>query len=259
MTFIRGISFFGVFFIVSWILPLYSSWCYLVSITNNAWDYTSLTIAKFLRLNIYQVNDESLIKKGCILTNHRCFTDFFLDPYLFQCPSIARRAVILLISPWFAYIAILCNRAIFIDRTSGRDTVYANIKSCKKDLIHFYPEGTRCVHMTLPENKDDIPMRVGLLKSIYEDTEKPEDYCVQIVISKNKEKVLNERTFLIGFDVNVLYITGKPIFCRDYATFADFIDKIKENWKELWNEVYSVDESQIVLKKQTQTQIESEN
>ena len=74
------------------------------------------------------------------------------------------------------------------------------------------------------------------MKSIWENTE---NIRIQITISKNKELILNEKTFDIGYGVNIYYITGEPIYTRDYDTFELFIDKVKLDWHTLWNEVYS--------------------
>ena len=106
----------------------------------------------------------------------------------------------------------------------------------RKPLYMFYSEGTRCCHLSLPDNYKMISLRYGLLKSIWE---KKENTQIQIVISKNKEKVLNEKTMDIGFGIKIHYIVGNPINTRDYKTFDSFIDKIKLDWYTLWNQVYS--------------------
>ena len=221
----------------TYILPLLAFFFYCIGYTTNPWDCTTEMINSILNTKLININKtpQPFITNGVILTNHRCFSDFYLDPYLFSCSSMARRLAAL-VSGFFFVLSCYFNRGIIINRNQDRNTIYSYVLSLGKTIFMFYPEGTRCSHVTLPEDYKEVSLKYGLLKSIWENTENTR---IQITISKNKELVLNEKTFDIGYGVNIYYITGEPIYTRDYDTFELFIDKVKLDWHSLWNEVYS--------------------
>ena len=226
------------------VLPTIAFFLYCFGYTNNPWDMNSEMINYLTKTKAIHVNKsiQPFITNGVIITNHRCFTDFFLDPYVFSCPVIGRRIAVFA-SGIAGIISFFFNRTIIIDRRLDRNTIFSYVLSLGHKLFMFYPEGTRCSHVTLPENYKEITLKYGLLKSIWENSENTR---IQITISKNKEKVLNEKKFKIGYGVNVYYITGNPIYTRDYSTFDEFIDKIKLDWHTLWNEVFSIDDNTIL-------------
>jgi 1-acyl-sn-glycerol-3-phosphate acyltransferase len=213
---------------------------YLLGYTQNPWDFNTVMCNYILNTKMININktQQPFITNGVILTNHRSFADFYLDPYLFSCPAISRRFVYFFIGI-FGGLSILFNRTIMINRTQDRKTIFSYIKSLGKTLFMFYPEGTRCSHLTLPENYKEVTLSYGLLKSIWEHTDNTR---IQIVISKNKDKLFNEKTFRVRYGINVYHIVGEPIYTKEYNTYELFIDKIKLDWHSLWNEVYSYPE-----------------
>ena len=68
--------------------------------------------------------------------------------------------------------------------------IEVNMKSGSAKRVLFYPEGTRLTYNVLA-GKDDIKEKLtfGLLKSIYE-----HKLPVQLCITSNKERVVNEKT-----------------------------------------------------------------
>jgi hypothetical protein len=202
-------------------LPIISVFCYMTSITNNAWDLESFLIQEYLQLRYiklpYSTNknkkhkcdsdnkiDEKMndiVLNGVIITNHRSYADFFIDPYMFQCPAIGR--FLAAFSVMFGgLIGLICNRLLVINRNNSRENIYNKLK--KKKIFYFYPEGTRCKHLTLPQDYKDIALKPGLLKSIYEDKDKPNQQ-IQVIISKNKENVIDEKKFKLGFSKNIIF------------------------------------------------------
>jgi 1-acyl-sn-glycerol-3-phosphate acyltransferase len=224
----------------------------LIGVTNNAWDLESFIIQEFLQIQYIQVpylkeeqkqepeiQNYHCIKDGVIVTNHRSFADFFIDPYIFQCPGVAR--ILAVVSVLLSGITgIICNRMICINRNHSREEIYFQLR--KKKLFYFYPEGTRCKHLTLPTEYKDISLKPGLLKSVYEDKDKPNN-CIQVVISKNNEEIVNEKKLKIEFGKNIIYCIGKSIYVKEYETFDDFFNAIKKEWKYLWDKVYGFDEA----------------
>ena len=215
---------------MSYVTPVVAFFAYCLGYTQNAWDYNAEMCLYILNTKLINVTKppRSVIADGVILTNHRCWADFYIDAYLFSCPSIARRVGVFA-TGFFGMLAVLCNRMIIINRTQDRNTIFSYIKKQGKKLFLFYPEGTRCSHLTLP---DDVSLKCGILKSIWEN---PDNTRIQIIISKNKENVMNEKKFTIGYGINVYYVVGEPIYTRDYDTFDLFIAKIKLDWRLLWN------------------------
>jgi hypothetical protein len=104
----------------------------------------------------------------------------------------------------------------------------------KRTLL--YPEGTRMSYKIL-ESKEDIKskLKIGLIKEIYERNEFP----IQIVISSNKENVLNEKKLTINRNVTIKSGISKGIHPKDFNTFEDFLDKICLEWFDLWKLTHS--------------------
>jgi 1-acyl-sn-glycerol-3-phosphate acyltransferase len=188
-------------FFFTYILPIFAYLGFLLGFAKNPWDFNTELIHLITNTQILNIQEVSppLIRKGVIVTNHRSFADFYLDPHLFSCPCITRRMAGL-VSEFFFVISLFYNRVIVIDRNQKRDTLFSYIQSLKKELFMFYLEGTRCSHIMLPENYKEVVLKYGLLKSMWEHEE---NTCLQIVISKNKEKVLNEKKMIVGFGQKV--------------------------------------------------------
>lgn len=243
VSFVIQPTFFILFFVfVTYILPIFSFFMYCIGATDNPWTKNAELINYILQTKLININKVKtpFITNGVILTNHRTFADFYLDPYLFSCPAISRRLAGLA-SGIFYILSAFFNRTITINRNKDRNKTYSYILSKGKKLFYFYPEGTRCSHIVQPENYKDVALKPGLLKSIWENNDNTR---IQITISKNKENVMNEKIFHLGFGVNVYYVTGEPVYTRDYDTFELFFDKIKLDWHTLWNEVYSYEDKE---------------
>jgi len=92
-------------------------------------------------------------------------------------------------------LGIIDNRFIIIDKNKSRHIIFkqilnyikSNSKYSKKVL--FYPEGTRKSHLSLTLDETKNIIKPGLLKSIYVHQKYPN----QIMISKNKEKIFDEK------------------------------------------------------------------
>ena len=212
------------------ILPLVAIFYYMLGFGSNISDNASYLTQKLLQIKVIQINKNNIIKSRVIITNHRSFTDFFLDPYLHKCPVIARRLA-LIISGLSGLLGIICNRGICINR--GVDNRCQIISKIKSPLFLFYPEGTRCSHLKLPQSYKDIQLKYGLLKSIYENKQP-----LQITLSKNKELAVNEKIMKIQFGITIYHIVGDEILADQYDTFEKYIDKIKLDWFNLWHELY---------------------
>lgn len=231
-----GLVFLGCYVYLTYILPLFVCCLQLLQISNICFNTVAYLFIYSIDLRLKQkyIGDNPIpfIKNGAIITNHRSFTDFFLDNYLTQGTCIARKMVMFVIGI-IGLFFVFENRLIFINRKKDdRNTIWKKME--KHKLILFYPEGTRCSHLTLPVDYREIKMQFGLLKSVYE-----HGVEVQVYISAGKEDVMNEKRFRMGFGKTIVYMVGEPLHSKEYDTFEKFIDAVKLEWHTLWNHVYS--------------------
>ena len=77
-------------------------------------------------------------------------------------------------------------------------------------------------------------MRYGLLKRIYQYQELP----VQLMITSNKELVVNEKKLSCNFNVELRSKITESISPKDFPTFKEFIDKIAEVWFITYQETH---------------------
>ena len=174
-------------FIIVWyftILPL----CFLIIYPFykiNIIEYTKYITKNVFKINNIITKDAEYIATGFILANHRCWTDFFLDPPLANCSLLARRMAILA----FLFLCTLHHLQtgiISINKTKDtRQQIYKKIKNKIKTYkkVLFWPEGSRLCYTSL-DSPEDVKkyLKYGLLKEIYYDKTFP----VQLQISSNK-------------------------------------------------------------------------
>jgi hypothetical protein len=184
-------------------------------------------------------------KTDMVLTNHRTI----FDPMVSQqgCSGISRGMYMLLLGP-MGWIAMWCGQIITISRgKTDRKALYGKIKSVSAKNgglpALIYPEGTRCRHMSLPENADDIDLKPGSLKMMYE-----HGMVFQIYIHRGIETAGDERTWRIQHGVDIvghLTTTYDPVEWKDRGdSFETFYHDVKCLWREAWYEVYDdVDEN----------------
>lgn len=192
---------------------------------------------KIFNINQIFVKKEEIIKKGFIFSNHRSWADFAIDNYTANSSALGRYLAFIMMGFW-AVNLIIDNRCIMFKRGKvNREYIY---NLCKKNMKKegnynkrtlIYPEGTRLDYKIL-ESKDDIKskFKIGFIKEIYQRNEFP----IQIIISSNKEKVVNEKKFTLNRNVKIKSAISKSIHPKDYSSFEEFLDKISEEWFELW-------------------------
>ncbi len=187
-------------------------------------------------------NSSTLIDKGFILPNHRSWYDFFYDPYITKSTIVGRMASILG-SLNYGLIGMIEKRFILIKRSSSRQESFKKVinyinngKRYYNKRILFFPEGTRKRHTEINSIEEaKLHLKPGMLKSIYEYNELP----VQLFISKNKEKCLDEKNLRININTTIYSSLSKPIYPKNYSTFDDFYTAITTEWYKQWNYVYN--------------------
>lgn len=202
-------------------------------------------LMNYFHSDIIYLTDNKVIDSGFILANHRCSFDFIFDPHIGRASIIGRYKAVL--STFFlSILGIIERRIIPMQKTFGRNYVFDLVKNhieysyidfddTFNKRIVFYPEGSRLNYMKL-DNIDDIKniLKPGLLKSIYEYNKKP----VQIIITKNKEKVYNEFNIDVNFNVKLSIHISDKIYPSEYNNFGEFYEHICKEWFEIFNKVY---------------------
>jgi 1-acyl-sn-glycerol-3-phosphate acyltransferase len=166
-----------------------------------------------------------------VLANHRSWGDFFIDPTMAHCPPVARRAAVAATGV-SGLVGLLCNKVVMINRDKdSRQTIAA--KCDKHDRFLLYPEGTR---RAAQENCDEVaPLKAGGIKNLYE-TKRP----VLVVITVNKEYVVNEKAGFVRFGVTLYRARSNLIEPADYTTFEAFLEAVESAWKDTWSRAYAL-------------------
>jgi hypothetical protein len=188
------------------------------------------------------LTENKLIDSGFILSNHRCSFDFVYDPHISNSAIIGRYKAILS-TLFLSLLAIIERRLISMQKTFNRNYIfestlrtleytYPDCTNTFNKRIVFYPEGTRLNYDKL-NNLDEVMalLKPGLLKSIYEYNKKP----VQILITKNKEKVYNEFNLDVNFDITLPTYISNPIYPSEFKTFDEFFVYICNQWYDINN------------------------
>jgi 1-acyl-sn-glycerol-3-phosphate acyltransferase len=184
---------------------------------------------KELKLKSNVIKESEYIKEGFILANHRCYFDFYWDPFISQGSIVGRRLAFLLFL--FPSIYLYLNTGIIIINRckDRREDIFKKMIKYKRVL--FYPEGTRLRYTTL-DSVEDIKryLRYGILKEIYNYNTLP----VQLQITSNKELVIDERKLKINKGVTVKTFISSPIYPADFENEQDFYNEIADKWFKAW-------------------------
>jgi len=188
------------------------------------------------------IKKEDFIEKGFIFSNHRCWADFAIDNYTMDSSALGRYLAFIMVGFWTVN-GIIDNRCLMFTRGKANRKYIYNL--CKKNMDKegyynkrtlLYPEGTRMNYKIL-ESKEDIKskLKIGLIKEIYQRNELP----IQLIITSNKENVFNEKKLTLNRNVTIKSAISKSIHPKDFDNFEDFLDKISEEWFQLWKITHS--------------------
>jgi hypothetical protein len=171
--------------------------------------------------------------KGAVLMNHRSWGDFAVDPYQAHSAVIGRFAAFVAMG-FAGILGVLSDRAIIIRR--GKTSRKALQAMCARHPRYMvYPETTR--RAAEPDADQPIPLKgVGGLKNIWE-----AQIQALIVITVNKERILNERTGCVSFSTTLFRAREGPIDARDYPDdFEAFRDAVQAAWDRAWARAYAL-------------------
>jgi 1-acyl-sn-glycerol-3-phosphate acyltransferase len=165
-----------------------------------------------------------------IASNHRTFADFFIDSSLAGYVTHLSRWMVALVLPMTALYAFFTGRVLFFWRGHTK-----RIDLQKQILTHqknhpfptiFYPEQHRSIA------KESLPLRHGVLKICYEN-----NMPIQIMITSNKEKIFNEKTGDIGWNIRCHFGITEPLIPKNFSEYQLFFEAFEQQWLDLWHKV----------------------
>ena len=179
-------------------------------------------------------NSYKLCTDKCIyLCNHKSWCDILSDVYLCENPiSISRYLVVVIFPVLFigSYISdnvrfIYKNKNVIEQFTKVMNSIY---KSNYYRNVIIYPEGARYPNSVVN------PLKKGSLIYSYEN-----DIPIQLIISKNKEKAVNEKNFSAKLGVSIYTHISEPIYPKDYDNLNDYIKHVTSRWNDICTNVYN--------------------
>jgi 1-acyl-sn-glycerol-3-phosphate acyltransferase len=189
----------------------------------------------------------SVAQRGTIiLANHRSWCDFAVDNHITHASCISRMSV--QYAMLLAGALSICEQRVirFHRGQTSKEDLYARVSthmrrppSPRSNCVLLYPEGTRRRHVRLSSvDECKATLKPGLLWMIYQKGQ----YPVQVVISSNKERALDERAWTIRLGVAIRTYAGTVLHPKDFASFDEFMDAIATQWLEAWTATHSADE-----------------
>lgn len=209
----------------------------LVTGTSSPWHTTNWILSMFqVRFRLTSSSARLATEPIMILSNHRSWTDFFIDQVLTGGGSYLSRYMVALGVPIAATYAWLTGSTWFFNRRRGisRDWLTDFFRHNWKHVrpgAHavIYPEGHRNL------KKEPLKLKTGCLQAAY-DLGTP----VQVVITTNKERVVNEKTFRVSKGVRCV-VHVSDVLVPDKARFkshAEWFDAVGALWDKTWAAAY---------------------
>lgn len=86
-------------------------------------------------------------------------------------------------------------------------------------------------------NPKSLPLRKGMLRYSY-----ARKMPCQIVMTKNKELPLSEKTWTVRYGTPIFVSYSELIRPTDYDNFDDFLEAVQKMWDEKWETVFSIND-----------------
>lgn len=201
-------------------------------------------ILNYSNCKIYRISEHKVshLKNIIYLSNHRSWADFYIDNIVTEyCSKFISRIEVAYILPLYVYICghLITDVMIFFRR--GKTNIsefeklikYNQLNNKSGNDILVYPEGTRRSGLYYA-----CDLKKGLICYAYK-----ENCPIQFIISKNKEKFLNEKKLTAEKNVNV-FVHYSDVYYPDvtkYRSMQEFYDFINAEWKTTFNAVYDTD------------------
>lgn len=196
----------------------------------------SLLKVKFRTATNSQPVMNDTVQPVVFLSNHRSFADFIVDSALLGGTCFLARRMVALGIPcctlwgWArGWLWLFKRGGKHKEGTTSWMTKFfkeSRAKYARKGVV-VYPEGTRNAK---PEG---MPLKPGGLVAIYN-----LGWPVQVVITTNKENMMSEKTFELGFNFTLTTSVSETLSTKEYKTADDFIEAVNKAWVKTWKEAY---------------------
>lgn len=200
-------------------------------------------VSKDRNFKIYRVSKERLDHSKNIIyfANHRTFGDFWIDNIVTEyCARFISRDIVKVVLPIYAYLSgyIISDSIQFFRRGKTKITDFENMikinqNNASGNNVLVYPEGTRRSGLDYA-----CDLKKGLIYYSYK-----EGSPLQFVITKNKEKILNEKTLSSEKNANIFVYYSKVFYpdYNKYKSMQEYYTFINEEWKLAFNSLYATD------------------
>lgn len=169
--------------------------------------------------------------------NHRSWADFMVDQYVTEGRTLfmSRWAVayvfpLFMIPMWFVRAVLIFRRGSISNKKKFNQWIDREWAKSTQTALGVYPEGHRST------TGKSLPLKRGMLHYAY-DRQIP----VQIVIGGNKEAILSEKEFVVGFGQTVTVGYSDVIYPEKFDNFEDFMTSVQGTWDKEWAEVFTAD------------------
>ena len=203
---------------------------------DNSVFYWGCLMKKYFKWNHYEIpNTFPLYDGNCVyFHNHRSEIDFAVDIYSTAGKSaIIARWFVFFAAPFMGILTMIDNCVFFFSRNGTMDKkkfikwTYDRLQNSYYRSLNIYPEGTRRMDNEVMRIKDG-----GILYS-YE-YKSP----IQIIITKNKEKIFALKTMTYAENVDCFTFMSKHINPKDYESFEEYRTFVCQEWERCWKLVY---------------------
>ncbi|KAK8791813.1 hypothetical protein WA158_005190 [Blastocystis sp. Blastoise] len=196
--------------------------------------YLCIHLTDILGAKEHLIKGAPEIAKGKVmfLCNHRSWADFFVDSVAVGGASYLSRLMVIVGVPGPAFVAWMNNFVWFFHRKRGISREWLthffeeHWKTREQDGCVVYPEGHRFV------GKGTLKLKTGVLEVAYN-----MNVPVQILLTANKEVLLNEKELKFQFGTNLISNTSKVLMPHDYGTKEEWFDAVHKIWDEVETEL----------------------
>lgn len=135
-----------------------------------------------------------------------------------------------MIPMWFVRAVLIFRRGSIADKKRFNEWIDAEWAKSTQTALGVYPEGHRST------TGQSLPLKRGMLHYAY-DRKIP----VQTVIGGNKESILSEKRFVVGFGQTVTVGYSEVIYPKNFDNFEAFMKVVQDTWDKEWEEVFTTD------------------
>lgn len=135
-----------------------------------------------------------------------------------------------MIPMWFVRAVLIFRRGSIADKKRFNQWIDEEWAKSTQTALGVYPEGHRST------TGKSLPLKRGMLHYAY-DRQIP----VQIVIGSNKESILSEKEFVVGFGQTVTVGYSDVIYPANFENFESFMATVQGTWDKEWAEIFTTE------------------